>query len=416
MIPTDLSALFVFETADAYHAAAKDHLGSHGLADFRKSPRLHHWKQTGLAQEEDRPAYLVGRAAHTLVLEGREKFLAEYAIGGPINPRTGEVFGANTKAFAEWAEAQGKSVLTDKQAQQIEQMAAGVLSHELARQMLASGVAEAVLRAMWHSVPCQVRIDWFSHLAGAAIVDAYADRVWVQNLRGYLQDVFTLGAYFESLQPGRFKVIILDAFYRFMPRDMDENDNGTMASLYNHIDRYADLLGCSFVLIHHTTKGNQSAKSITDVGAGAGSQSRATDTHMILRPHEEPDAVVLDAAVRSWPPVAPRCLRWSFPVWSAADDLDPAQLRSEGGKKRCEKKDEWSPESFVEAFVDDEPATRSAIIGKAVRAGLSKWASDNLLRMADADGLMVRQGDGKRNEPYTYQRAATPAQGEEGQP
>ena len=70
----------------------------------------------------------------------------------------------------------------------------------------------------------------------------------------------------------------------------------------------------------------------------------------------------------------------------------------------------------MEAFVDDEPATRSAIIGKAVRAGLSKWASDNLLRMADADGLMVRQGDGKRNEPYTYQRPATPAQGEEGQP
>jgi hypothetical protein len=247
-------------------------------------------------------------------------------------------------------------------------------------------------------------------------VDAYADRVWVQNLRGYLQDVFTLGAYFGSLEPGRFKVIILDAFYRFMPRDMDENDNGTMASLYNHIDRYADRLGCSFVLIHHTTKGNQSGKSITDVGAGAGSQSRATDTHMILRPHEQQDAVVLDAAVRSWPPVAPRCLRWSFPVWSAADDLDPAQLRSEGGKKRGEKKDEWSPESFVEAFVDDEPATRSAIIGKAVRAGLSKWASDNLLRMADADGLMVRQGDGKRNEPFTYQRAATPPEGEEGQP
>ncbi len=73
-------------------------------------------------------------------------------------------------------------------------------------------------------------------------VDAYADRVWVQNLRGQLQDVFSLSGYFQSLDPGRFKVIILDAFYRFMPRDMDENDNGTMASLYNHIDRYADRL------------------------------------------------------------------------------------------------------------------------------------------------------------------------------
>ncbi len=247
-------------------------------------------------------------------------------------------------------------------------------------------------------------------------VDAYADHVWVQNLRGYLQDVFTLGAYFQSLTPGRFKVIILDAFYRFMPRDMDENDNGTMASLYNHIDRYADRLRCSFVLIHHTTKGSQSAKSVTDVGAGAGSQSRATDTHMVLRPHEEEDAVVLDAAVRSWPPCAPRCLRWSFPVWSPADDLDPEQLKGDSGKKKAEKKEEWTPETFVQAFVDEQPATRSTILGRAVGAGLSKWAADNLLRIADADGLMLRQGQGKRNEPFTYQCVLTSFQEEETRP
>ncbi|MCC7408385.1 MAG: AAA family ATPase [Phycisphaeraceae bacterium] len=240
--------------------------------------------------------------------------------------------------------------------------------------------------------------------------DAYADHVWVQNLRGCLQDVFSLGDYFGGLKPGRFKVIILDAFYRFMPRDMDENDNGTMASLYNHIDRYADLLGCSFVLIHHTTKGNQSAKNVTDVGAGAGSQSRATDTHMILRAHDEDDAVVLDAAVRSWPPVAPRCLRWSFPIWSPADDLDPAQLKGDGGKKRGEQKEEWTPQAFVDAFVDDKPATRSSLISKAVQAGLSRWAADNLLRMADADGLMHREGTGSRTAPFLYRLAAPPPQ------
>lgn len=237
--------------------------------------------------------------------------------------------------------------------------------------------------------------------------DDYSDHVWVQNLRGQLQDVFTLGKYFEALSPGRFKVIILDAFYRFMPRDMDENDNGTMSSLYNHIDRYAYRLRCSFVLIHHTTKGNQGGKSITDVGAGAGSQSRATDTHMVLRAHEAEDAVVLDAAVRSWPPVARRCLRWTFPVWSPADDLDPACLRGENGRRRGDKKD-WTPGAFVEAFVNDTPATRSAIMGKAVSAGLSRWAADNLLRTADNDGLMVRQGSGKRNEPFTYRRGPAP--------
>ncbi len=250
-------------------------------------------------------------------------------------------------------------------------------------------------------------------MARGVPVDAYADRVWVQNLRGCLQDVFSLGEYFRGLEPGRFKVIVLDAFYRFMPRDMDENDNGTMASLYNHIDRYADQLGCCFVLIHHTTKGNQSAKSVTDVGAGAGSQSRATDTHMVLRPHEEDDAVVLDAAVRSWPPVSPRCLRWSFPIWSPADDLDPVQLKGDGGKKRSEKKDEWTVETFVQAFIGDQPATRSAILDKAVQTGLSHWLADRLLRSADTDGLVRRQGEGKRNEPFTYQVTAAPARKED---
>ena len=47
-----------------------------------------------------------------------------------------------------------------------------------------------------------------------------------------------------------------------------------MANIYNQIDWCADQLGCSFVLIHHASKGNQSVKSVTDVGSGAGSQSR----------------------------------------------------------------------------------------------------------------------------------------------
>ncbi len=171
MIPKALPNLFIFEPAEQYHASAKDHLSSHRLADFRRSPLLYHWKQTGLARDEDRPAYLMGRAAHTLILEGREKFLAEYAIGGPINPKTGEVYGSTTKAFAEWAQAQGKPVLTEKQAQQIEQMAAGVMAHELAQELLVLGVPEAVLRTRWHNIDCQVRVDWFTHLPGAAIVD-----------------------------------------------------------------------------------------------------------------------------------------------------------------------------------------------------------------------------------------------------
>jgi hypothetical protein len=230
-------------------------------------------------------------------------------------------------------------------------------------------------------------------------------RVFVQNLRGHWQDIFSLGPYFRSLEPGRFQVIILDAMYRFMPREMDENDNGTMANVYNAIDRYADLLGCCFVLIHHTSKGNQSGKAITDVGAGAGSQSRATDTHLVLRPHEEDDVVVLEAAVRSWPPVTPRCLRWAFPVWTPADDLDPTLLRSEQPKRARKEKTEpeWTVERFVTAFVSYEPKLLDAILVTANESGINDFKVKVLLRKAEAIGRVYRWDMGRGRLGYATQ-------------
>lgn len=232
-------------------------------------------------------------------------------------------------------------------------------------------------------------------------LDAVADRVFVANVRGGLKDIFGLATFFQHLTPGRFKLIVLDAFYRFMPKDTDENDNGTMSQVYNHLDGYAARLGCSFVLVHHSTKGNQSGKSVTDVGAGAGSQSRATDTHLVLRPHEEPDCVVLDAAVRSWPPIEPRVLRWTFPIWTPDDSLDPTALRPERPRRRAKAGDEakgatkppepaWDAPRFATVFVGATPATILAVIERAKDAGLSERKATRLLKQAERNGLVYR--------------------------
>jgi hypothetical protein len=224
------------------------------------------------------------------------------------------------------------------------------------------------------------------------------DRIEISNLRGRLKDIMGLGAYFAEMEPGEYKVIILDAFYRFMPKDADENSNANMALLYNYLDSYADKLGCSFVLVHHSTKGNQSAKSVTDVGAGAGSQSRATDTHLVLRAHEQEDAVVVDAAVRSWPPILPRCLRWAFPVWTLDDALDPEALKSEKPRRKPKPvpppvepaKPAWDAEKFAAAFVAAEPAVTLAIIARATKAGVPEGQAKKLLKLAEAGGLVHR--------------------------
>ncbi len=249
-------------------------------------------------------------------------------------------------------------------------------------------------------------------------LDAVADRVFVANVRGGLKDIFGLATFFQHLTPGRFKLIVLDAFYRFMPKDTDENDNGTMSQVYNHLDGYAARLGCSFVLVHHSTKGNQSGKSVTDVGAGAGSQSRATDTHLVLRPHEEPNCVVLDAAVRSWPPIEPRVLRWTFPVWTPDDSLDPAALRPERPRRRAKSDAEakgatkppepaWDAPRFATAFVGETPAATSAIVQFGVDAGLSARKAGQLLKLAEAQGLVHRWRFGP-NHPVQYATVPQP--------
>ena len=193
---------------------------------------------------------------------------------------------------------------------------------------------------------------------------------------------------------------------RFMPADSDENDNGTMARVYNRLDAYARHLGCSFVLVHHATKGSQAGKAVTDVGAGAGAQSRATDTHLVLRPHEEDGCVVLDAAVRSWPPVEPRCLRWTFPVWNPDDSLDPEALRVEGRRRKKEEtpaEEPWTVERFARSFVGERSTSRADILVKATQAGLSERKALTLLKGAEAVGAAFRLPRGPR-DPAVYSR------------
>lgn len=157
------------EPAEVYHAKAGQFLTSHLLNDFRRCPQLYFRKRCGLVPDEDRPAYLMGRAAHALALEGKEAFQAAFAVGGPINPKTGQPFGPTTKAFAEWAQAQRKEVLTAEQFALVEQMAGSVRRHEIACELLSNGTAEGVVRSAYCGVACQVRIDWF--VPGRAICD-----------------------------------------------------------------------------------------------------------------------------------------------------------------------------------------------------------------------------------------------------
>lgn len=244
-------------------------------------------------------------------------------------------------------------------------------------------------------------------------VPEFASQIHVESLRGRLLDLPALASWFAQFPKGQFPVVILDSLYRMLPPETDENDNAAMCRLYNLIDAYAEQLGAAFILVHHTSKGNQSGKGVTDVGSGAGSISRATDSHLILRPHVEPNCAVLEAAVRSWPPVEPRVLRWTFPVWTPDEGLDPEQLRPEPfgtqSKKSVETNEQkWTAAMFVETFLSERGQSSDDILDAAEEAGISERQARKLLRAAVRKGL-IHQHREAANQPAEYATMPFPA-------
>lgn len=177
--PFHSAHFLIREPFEVYLAKGKLHLTSHQLADFRESPVLFHRKQLGLIPDEDRPAFLMGRAAHTLILEGRAEYERRYAFGGPTN-RAGRAFDRRSKTWRTWAETQGKPALTDAQAALNEQLYAAVHSHPVASHLLVEGQAEGVVRGEYHGLLCQSRIDWLHPAKGIVDLKTCDNLTWFE--------------------------------------------------------------------------------------------------------------------------------------------------------------------------------------------------------------------------------------------
>jgi AAA domain-containing protein/DnaB helicase-like protein len=166
--------------------------------------------------------------------------------------------------------------------------------------------------------------------AMALDLEEYRGKLHVKSLRGKWVDIYGIGRWLLSnFKPGELKLAVIDSWYRALPKGANENDPGVMAEIYNYVDTIADKLGCAIVNIHHSTKGSQASKAITDVGSGSGVQSRAADAHFILRQHEHDGVYVGDGVVRSWSPIDPFCARFTWPLWSIAEGFDPAHLKQD---------------------------------------------------------------------------------------
>jgi len=131
----------------------------------------------------------------------------------------------------------------------------------------------------------------------------------------------------------RYTAVCFDALYRIIPIGISENDNSGMLSVYRTFDQIAKKWQCCVWLVHHSSKGSQDGKEVTDIGSGAGSISRAPDNHLVIRPHEQDGLFVLEAAPRNFPRPNPISIKFEYPLWLPSD-VEPQRKVMKSPAKR----------------------------------------------------------------------------------
>lgn len=227
-------------------------------------------------------------------------------------------------------------------------------------------------------------------------IDDLKDRVDVISLRGNLAPLSSVGEWVSRITG--YDLIVLDAAYRFAEDGEDENGNSDMVRRYNLLDRFAAITGAAFVVVDHSSKGSQTNKAITDVGAGAGAKSRATDTHLVLRPHKEPGCFTVEGVTRTF--IAPEASVWrfDFPVWVEMRELDPGDMPGKVGRPAKDapppkpKPEPWTVARFVDEVMagfdlHHKPPTRAQLeLAADGFEGLSKSQAHTLLKAGLTEG------------------------------
>jgi exodeoxyribonuclease VIII len=154
-------------------------------------------------EKKKTPAMELGSAFHLRALFGEEVYHDTYAIGGPINEKTGKAYGEGTKKFEEWATDQGKgSTLSTSTDKKLWEMVDALSNHKEAVDILANreeGLMEKIIRTDYEGLPCQIKFDLF-----------YPDRELLVDLK----TTSNLESFEKAAYPDGYNYLSQMAFYR----------------------------------------------------------------------------------------------------------------------------------------------------------------------------------------------------------
>jgi hypothetical protein len=157
-------------------------------------------------------------------------------------------------------------------------------------------------------------------------------RLEIWNLRGFANDYRTLIPRIRNrIRDAGHALVVLDPTYKLLGA-ADENSATDVAALLNAVESVAVTSGAAVAMAGHFAKGNAAQKEAIDRISGSGVFARDPDSLITFTRHEEEGAFAVEFTLRNLPPVAPFVVRWEWPMFHRAAELDPARLKQNAGR------------------------------------------------------------------------------------
>jgi hypothetical protein len=172
-----------------------------------------------------------------------------------------------------------------------------------------------------------------SAVAQAKGVQVQPGAIHFWNLRGHAADFrLLIPKIVERTRAENFALIILDPIYKIYG-GADENSAGDVAQLLNGLESLATETGAAIAFGAHFAKGNSSSKAAIDRISGSGVFARDPDSLLFFTKHETDEAFTVEPILRNFAPVQPFVVRWNYPLFEPATELDPSRLKQAAGRK-----------------------------------------------------------------------------------
>jgi predicted transcriptional regulator len=194
-------------------------------------------------------------------------------------------------------------------------------------------------------------------------------------------------------------IVVVDTIRRFLPPH-DENDAASVAAaLAPFVDLQQELPRTAIVLVHHTKKSLSGDGEITDI-AGSHAFTAEVDTILLLAPvrEQKQQRLLVPIAGRAWA-LSPEPL-----VLELSEDGVEYRVVGIANEVLPETHARSTKEKILHALRMLGTATAEEVVEYLRSSGEMVASSHvrNLLAELVHEGVVERDGDGKRGSPYTY--------------